>query len=296
MVRKQQNLQKQRHSSYSKRWGKAEKSGSKSEKKAACLLEESLRKNQNLQRFFGEDITLKNAESRPHYKVLIVGNSRVQRESNTGTVQPKTDVEVLYGDIRRGISVKSGVKGQVGLYRVKNFKKGLENQTGFKVSEEIEELLNLFAGAETTTQLAKQLMRGRHSFVEGTRQIRAKERVAPRDMLLYTPELLEKLLEFLRIGIVEVTDFVFFKGTSQTQQADLLWYLGAEPNSTLNGICTRNGLLKAVEEWRDKGNMLTVGLNGSTIQLPFGSLQANRGQLQFNHQKRKLHELKVVFR
>jgi hypothetical protein len=266
-------------------WKTAQRSGSKSETSAARLLRHHAASG-SLDYFDRFGISTPSVKP----KITAVGAKRVPALDG-GTTPPKADIEIRASKTTIGVSVKSSPTGQVGLHSPHTFVAAVEAHGGYEASQALCHELQLFAGSVVLADDIVGEQVGRPPFAQ--RVVSGHNRIPPLDRRMYSRERLDDLVDWLTFGIVEMADVVFSKGTSMEMHATALWYLvpGATGGSSVDEVYLVADLLDALRVWRDAGGEVAIGHQGSTFELPFGSLQAHQGRLQFQHSREKLRTL-----
>lgn len=268
-------------------WKAARRTGARAESSAVRILRDKASSGDA--RYFGRF-----GLSGPVLPVTVRGTARKQVPAvGGGHTPPKADVEVCASEVSLGVSVKSSATGQVGLHAAESFVAGLEHHSGYQASEDTLRELRIFAGSDVARDEILEVQAGRPAFAP--RSIAGRLRVSPEDRRMYAPEAFEDLVDWLSFGIVEIGDLVFSRGVSAEGHAAAIWYLVGRPERAdqIDTVLLVEDILAALARWRDAGCMVAPGPSGSTFDLPFGSLQAHQGRLQFQHSLEKLRRLGV---
>ena len=109
----------------------------------------------------------------------------------------------------------------------------------------------------------------------------------------FNPILSEELLMWFKSNIGNITDTVFKKGWSKNENewVDYIFYRNKINNTeSINDIINVDVLIK---ESIKHSNEIYFGTEngGTTILLPFGSVQYHLGGLQFHHNRKKIMKM-----
>jgi hypothetical protein len=205
----------------------------------------------------------------------------------------KCDLKVILNSKREiKLSAKKSENGQVHLNKIIPFIKGYEKRYG-QISDIVKEsLLFLFSGHKSTMEILNDA-----KYINENENIHKLElrhhTLSIETMNKFNPILSEELLMWFKSNIGNITDTVFKKGWSKNENewVDYILYRNKINNiESINDIINVDVLIK---ESIKHSNEIYFGTEngGTTILLPFGSVQYHLGGLQFHHNKKKIMKM-----
>jgi hypothetical protein len=211
----------------------------------------------------------------------------------------KTDIEIKWdGGEQVNISVKKSTGGQVWLIQLPRFIASVEHEIG-ALSAEVVKGLSLFIGGDNLAGYQAEFDAAVALDAQKLPSIVAQEkrhrRLVADSMVLSFPSEWKKVLEFFNTNIGLITRLSFAQGLAaeEAEFADVVIYNQITDQRNIFPIAE---LVAAAEK-----DVLTrpvvagTRYNGSTLVLPFGSLQMHRpkgvNQFQFRHEFREVSRL-----
>lgn len=203
---------------------------------------------------------------------------------------PKCDIKVITNKRVIKLSVKKSEKGQVHLNKVHSFIDGYEQM--FETIPDIvkESLLFLFSGHKNTLSI----LNDPNYYNRLTNNLEKNHETLTIDtMNKYNPELSKELLQWFKSNIANVTKIVFKTGWAEDtdEWCDFIYY-----KNIVNKIDYIDDIIdinKLIENCNKQVDEIKFGVEngGTTINLPFGSVQYHLGGLQFHHNRKKIMKL-----
>jgi hypothetical protein len=207
------------------------------------------------------------------------------------STKSKTDLKMtLINNKKINLSIKKSLGGQVYLIGVDRFINGFEIQFKCKVPQNIKRSFKLFfAGADDTLKIIE------NTEVDNIKD-KKKEKIKKYEMRKnritwitfkkYDLKLSNTFIEWFKDNISNIFLFCFERGLSKNKSewADYVWYKNELEENNVDAIFNISKLSKIIDNKKFK-SMIVPGksLGGTTIQLPFGSVQWHLGQIQFRH-------------
>tara|TARA_B100002051_G_scaffold2338_1_gene2118 strand:+ start:52 stop:903 length:852 start_codon:yes stop_codon:yes gene_type:complete len=208
-----------------------------------------------------------------------------------GSTKSKTDLKITFINSKKiNLSIKKSLGGQVYLIGVDRFINGFEIQFKCKVPQNIKRSFKLFfAGADDTLKIIE------NTEVDNIKD-KKKEKIKKYEMRKnritwitfkkYDLKLSNTFIEWFKDNISNIFLFCFERGLSKNKSewADYVWYKNELEENNVDAIFNISKLSKIIDNKKFK-SMIVPGksLGGTTIQLPFGSVQWHLGQIQFRH-------------
>lgn len=199
----------------------------------------------------------------------------------------KCDVKIISNLKEINLSIKKSESGQVHLNNVNQFIKGYE--TIFTNIPDIvkSSLLFLFSGHHLTNVI----LNDPKFFNPLTNKMELRHNTLTVDtMNKYDPELSINLLSWIKNNIRNICEIVFKRGwcINQTEWVDYIYYKNMIDNNQIDHIYNVNKLIEIIPDYIDE---IKFGPDGTTILLPFGSVQYHLNGLQFHHNRKKIDKL-----
>ena len=211
----------------------------------------------------------------------------------------KTDIEIKWDDGEQvNISVKKSIGGQVWLIQLPRFIASVEHEIG-ALSADVVKALSLFIGgdnlAEYQTEFDAAIAVDSQKLPGIVAQEKRHRRLVADSMVLSFPSEWKKTLEFFNENIGLITRLSFAQGLAadESEFADVVIYNQITDQRNIFPITE---LVAAAEkDVLSKPVVAGTRYNGSTLVLPFGSLQMHRpkgvNQFQFRHEFREVSRL-----
>jgi hypothetical protein len=200
---------------------------------------------------------------------------------------PKCDIKVVTSNRIIKLSIKKSNSGQVHLNKVKSFIAGYE-QLYTPIPKLVKEaLLFLFSGHDKTISILKDPK----YYNENTNELETHhETLTIETMNKYNPSLSEELLIWIKDNIKNVAEIVFKRGWVLNEEywGQFILYRNKLNNSDMDDIVDIDVLIS-----KCSSDDIKFGTEngGTTIILPFGSVQYHLGGLQFHHNRKKILDL-----
>ena len=208
-----------------------------------------------------------------------------------GSTKSKTDLKItLINNKKINLSIKKSLGGQVYLIGVDRFINGFEIQFKCKVPQNIKRSFKLFfAGADDTLKIIENT---EIDNIEDKKKEKIKKYEMRKNRITwitfkkYDLKLSNTFIEWFKDNISNIFLFCFERGLSKNKSewADYVWYKNELEENNVDAIFNISKLSKIIDNKKFK-SMIVPGksLGGTTIQLPFGSVQWHLGQIQFRH-------------
>lgn len=211
---------------------------------------------------------------------------------------PKKDLEVNCSDGKtKRISIKKTFDSQVFEITVDNFIKGYEHHFKEYIPINVKKGLTLFLGQHPEIDIILDNLK----LVITDKKIREyeikKKRLTCMSLRELSPVIYKDLLDWFKVKIRNICDFSFATGLalSETDWAEYLWYKNLVDEKlkfkTLDSIFEIKKLCEACIKDTDIKIVYGTKNGGTTIHLPFGSLQWHQGKMQFRHNFKKITKL-----
>ena len=208
-----------------------------------------------------------------------------------GSTKSKTDLKITFINSKKiNLSIKKSLGGQVYLIGVDRFINGFEIQFKCKVPQNIKRSFKLFfAGADDTSKIIENT---EIDNIEDKKKEKIKKYEMRKNRITwitfkkYDLKLSNTFIEWFKDNISNIFLFCFERGLSKNKSewADYVWYKNELEENNVDAIFNISKLSKIIDNKKFK-SMIVPGksLGGTTIQLPFGSVQWHLGQIQFRH-------------
>lgn len=207
------------------------------------------------------------------------------------TTKKKTDlVLTCKNNILVNISLKKSRSGQAYLISLNRFIEGFQKQFNTKIDENVVEALNLFFG---NSEKIKNIVND-PKFQNIPAKIKKyeirKNRLTYETLRLYNNRLAEILIDWFRENIANLFLFCFEKGLGleKNDWAHFILYLNlVEEDVNIDNIFSIKQLFlnyKNLSSQKKEKIIFGDRNGGTTIILPFGSVQWHLKQLQFRHE------------
>jgi hypothetical protein len=226
--------------------------------------------------------------------VINMGTKRVPSILGRKTpTKPDLIIDYLINGNQSKRSIKKSLTGQVQMNKVKNFVKGFEMRTGYVIPTDIVECLHLlFGGSSNVNQILSN-----RNFEHSNPKIRSMElrrkTVTFETLHKYNHVLIEKLIQWLKDNIKEITSIVFKTGWVSEEKyfANELWYKNLVDSGTyLDKIFNIEEIISKSELHKDSIYPKTKN-GGTVINLPWGWIQYHQGCVQFQHSYHQITEM-----
>lgn len=210
-----------------------------------------------------------------------------------GSSRGKTDLRLLCeGGQHFNFSIKKSLSGQVFLITIDHFISGLEKQFNVSIPDDVKTAIQLFWGThESVSDIIQSVGTSREYELR-------KHRLTACTLREYDIKLYDSLLNWFKNNIGMLADFCFSKGlvSDSSLWADYVWYINRVGENDVDHIIPVEEIISACEENKE---LVCYGtrFNGTTIQLPFGSVQwhnprkVHPGCIQFRHQYQALIQI-----
>lgn len=205
------------------------------------------------------------------------------------TTKSKTDMYLYISDGSRvNVSIKKSAGGQAYLIGADRFIRGFAKQyKGISVPEKVKRAISLYWGTATDTIDIVNQCDGANKEYE-----KRKHRLVACTLKMYDDELHRELVEWFGKVSPEIFEFCFSKGLACKSEdwAHIVWYRNELQENDIDDMFNISDLRNSLPKNAEYG--LQTG--GSTIQLPFGSVQWHSptkkipGDMQFRHNYEKL--------
>lgn len=208
--------------------------------------------------------------------------------SNKKTVS-KCDLKVITSKRVINLSIKKSHSGQVHLNKVKSFIDGYEKIYSPIPDIVKESLLFLFSGHNNVLSI----LNNPKYYNESTNSMELHHRTLTIEtMNKYNPSLSIELLAWIKNNIKNIAEIVFKRGWSLNEDdwAEYILYRNKINEEDMDDIINIDTLISKCDFEDIK---FGVENGGTTILLPFGSLQYHLGGLQFHHNRKKILNLIV---
>lgn len=205
-----------------------------------------------------------------------------------GKTKSKTDL-VISQDVGKNVnvSIKKSASGQVYLIGVNRFFRGYEAQFNDSIDPKVKRAIELFFGSasDVIEILDSKILAGINTPAI-KRYEKKKHRLTWNSLERYDPTLASGLIEWFKLNIKNIAIFCFSRGLSANYEnwAEYIWYKNEVGEPLKDSIFSVkemvNELSSSVAQSQIKPGSK---LGGTTIQLPFGSVQWHQEQMQFRH-------------
>lgn len=196
----------------------------------------------------------------------------------------KTDLTLFLNDNSKiNISLKKSISGQVFLISKERFISGYCKMFDCKITDEVINAINLFWSNSKDDSLQDII---KYYASDYSNYEIKKNRLTASTLKQYNENLYNILLSWIKENIYNITFFCFSTGLSNDidSYSDYVWFKNlVDPNlSHLNHIYN---IKKLAYKSSLFSNVINYGVKngGTTIILPFGSVQWHQGKLQFRH-------------
>ena len=187
------------------------------------------------------------------------------------------------------ISLKKSRSGQAYLIGVDRFIEGFQKQFKLKIDKNIIEALNLFFGNSDKIQNIVNDPKYKNISKKIKKYEIRKNRLTHETLVLYNSKLADSLINWFRQNIANLFLFCFERGLGAEKKdwAHFIFYLNLVEEVNIDNIFSINDLFLKYQNLtpQQKEKIVYGDRNGgTTIVLPFGSVQWHLGQLQFRHE------------
>ena len=264
-------------------WTFAKLSGHKNESRLAKLINEDLEYRNQLRRRLGLKEEILSCKEGGIY------------ETNTKdifgkTTKRKTDlILTCSNNIFVNISLKKSRSGQAYLIGTNRFIEGFQKQFNLKIDKNVIEGLNLFFGNSDKIKNIINDPKYKDISAKIKKYEIRKNRLTYETLKLYDSRLVEILIHWFRQNISNLFLFCFERGlgVEKNDWAHFIFYLNLVEDVNIDNIFSIKELFLKYENLtpQQKEKIIFGDRNGgTTIVLPFGSVQWHLGQLQFRHE------------
>lgn len=210
-----------------------------------------------------------------------------------GRRNAKTDLQIFTDKRHRiNISVKKSLGGQVYLVGASNFIDIFEHQFNKVISQSVKYAIKLFwSENEEAIDIIRDYA---NSYVERTYNLQLKHK-SPNAQTLkaYNPNMYDDMLKWFSENMYEITKLSFAMGAAENSDewADFLWYKNMFNENSVDALFYIEDICRVSQFAAD--DMVYFGRKngGTTIQLPFGSVQWHQEKLEFRHSYNKIRKL-----
>jgi hypothetical protein len=211
-------------------------------------------------------------------------NSIIEDKKTTS----KSDINLITNKRKINISVKKSDSGQVHINKVNSFIVGYEKIYSPIPTIVKDSLLFLFSGHSDTLSILENPI----YYNELTSKLETHHETLTIDtMNKYNPSLSIELLSWVKNNIKNITEIVFKRGwaVDKGEWCDYIYYCNMiDTNKKLNDVIEIDTL---IDKSTADGVYFGTENGGTTIILPFGSVQYHLGGLQFHHNRKKILNL-----
>lgn len=191
------------------------------------------------------------------------------------------------------ISIKKSADGQVYLISVERFIEGYEKQFKETIPHEVKEALRIyFYGHPQIEEILRNCNISKNLTKRAQDLQKKKHRLVWDALRQYNEVYAEAMLQWFKDKIGNITLYAFSRGLACdcNDWAEYIWYKDLVGRNQFDDLLNIVDLVNAVIKNKDMVKPGRVN-NGSTIQLPFGSVQWHQGQMQFRHSREKILEI-----
>jgi hypothetical protein len=264
-------------------WSFAKLSGHKNETRLAELINKNPTYRKHLQKRLGLTEEILSCEEGGIY------------ETNTKDIfgkstKRKTDLIITCtNNIFINISLKKSRGGQAYLIGIDRFIEGFQKQFNLKIDKNVIEALNLFFGNSDKIKNIVNDVKYKNISIKIKKYEIRKNRLTHQTLMLYNSKLVDILIYWFRQNIPNLFLFCFERGlgVEKNDWAHFIFYLNLVEDVNIDNIFSINELfLKYKNLTPQQKEKIVFGdrNGGTTIVLPFGSVQWHLGQLQFRHE------------
>jgi hypothetical protein len=187
------------------------------------------------------------------------------------------------------ISLKKSRSGQAYLIGTNRFIEGFQKQFNLKIDKNVIEGLNLFFGNSDKIKNIINDPKYKDISAKIKKYEIRKNRLTYETLKLYDSRLVEILIHWFRQNISNLFLFCFERGlgVEKNDWAHFIFYLNLVEDVNIDNIFSIKELFLKYENLtpQQKEKIIFGDRNGgTTIVLPFGSVQWHLGQLQFRHE------------
>ncbi len=202
----------------------------------------------------------------------------------------KTDLSIYLNNYERiNFSIKKSTGGQVFLISKERFIDGFEKMFKTVINEDVKNAIYLFWSGKNDRPLDKLINYYGQDFKDY--ELR-KNRLTATTLYNYDDILYNKLLDWFKENIYEITIFCFKTGLSidEYSYADFVWFKNLVDDNYMDEIFDIELVAQKSFEYR---KLINYGKKngGTTIILPFGSVQWHQNQLQFRHDLKSIKRI-----
>lgn len=209
------------------------------------------------------------------------------------TTKSKTDLKV-YLDIEEvvNVSIKKSDTGQVYIVSAEVFIDTFEKQFDRLIPDDVQRAINLFwAAADDAVEIIEDFG-DRNKARNYNLQMKHKSLNAT-TLRSYNEDLYEALLEWFSDNAYEITKLSFSMGAAcdQREWCDFVWYINLLDENDMDDLFFIEDICEAAQAVAYRETYYGSVFGGTTIQLPFGSVQWHQRKLQFRHDYEKIKRL-----
>lgn len=217
-----------------------------------------------------------------------IKSKKVESIIDNQKTTPKCDLKIITDSREINISLKKSDSGQAHLNTVNQFIKGYEKRYPKIPGTVKTSLLFLFSGHQDTLTI----LNDPKYFNESTNKMELRHKTLTVDtMNRYNKKLSTNLLSWVKENIGNITEIVFKKGwcRNESDWGEYIYYRNVvNENNHVDVLYSIDRLIENVQLHTDE---IKFGAEGTTILLPFGSVQYHLGGLQFHHNRKKINKL-----
>ena len=236
------------------------------------LIKEILKKNESISEVICDGIKSKKIES-------ILDKKTTSRCD----IKVKTNIRTIK------LSIKKSESGQVHINKVNSFINGYEKLYSPIPNKVKDGLLFLFSGHSNTISILNDKKYQNKNKSIHDLEIH-HETLSVETMNVYDSTISESMLQWVKSNIKNIATIVFKTGWAKndTEWVDYIFYVNkVNDDSSFNNIFVVDMLIDRCVKFVDDIKF-GVENGGTTILLPFGSLQYHLGGLQFHHNRKKI--------
>lgn len=236
------------------------------------LIREILKENENISEVICDGIKSKKIES-------------ILDKKTTS----KCDIKVITNLRDINLSIKKSESGQVHINKVNSFVNGYEKLYSPIPDKVKEGLLFLFSGHPKTIGILNDKKYQHKNKTIHDLEVH-HETLSVETMDVYDSTISKSLLEWVKLNIGNIATIIFKTGWAKNDDewVNYVFYINkVNEGNLINDIIDVDRLINGCIEFADETKFGTEN-GGTTILLPFGSLQYHLGGLQFHHNRKKI--------